>query len=301
MAETPDKGADVSESRGVVVGVDGTSSSVDALRWVDHHRDWFGEVRPVTVWDFPLRAFYAPPFGPADPPTAEELTEQAASVAEAAMASFDHEPFAPLEVVQDRTARGLLSVAETADFLAVGTRGRGPVRSNILGSVGRECADETPVPLLIIPAGGDHDPVRAETVLVGVDGSDDARRALRVALEVAPADARIVALMTWQTPVDLPFEVTSARFDIRVLRAAARTMVNELADEACVHAGVEPERVEREVTEGDPRWVLMSRSEASDLLVVGRRGRTGLSHAFLGSTTTALIHRPRCPIMVVPG
>ncbi len=291
----------MSKSRGVIVGVDGSASSADALRWVDRHRDWFGEVRPVTVWDYPLRTFYAPPIGPADPPTADELSAHAADVAEATIASFDHEPFAPLEVVNDGAASGLLSAAESADFLAVGTRGRGPVRSNILGSVGRECADETPVPLLIIPAGGDHVPLACQTVVVGIDGSDHARRALRVALAVAPAEARIVALTTWQTPVDLPFQVTDARFDIRVLRAAARNLVNEVADEECAHAGFDPERVEREITEGDARWVLMSRSEASDLLVLGQRGRTGLRHAFLGSTTTALIHRPRCPTLVVPG
>ena len=41
-------------------------------------------------------------------------------------------------------------------------------------------------------------------------------------------------------------------------------------------------------------------SEAADLLVLGQRGRTGLPHFFLGSTTTALIHRPNCPTAVIP-
>jgi nucleotide-binding universal stress UspA family protein len=291
----------MSSSKGIVVGLDGTPGCVDALRWVDQHRDWFGPVRPVTVWDYPLRTLYAPPIGPADLPSEAEFAQRSALLAEAAISSFEHEPFEPLAVVHSRPGAGLIEASVDADFLAVGTRGRGPLRSNILGSVGRECADETTVPLIIIPAGGEHEPVPCEAVLVGVDHSEHARRALEVALSIAPDSARVVAVSTWQTPFDPPFGNSSARFDVRVLRAQAQETVDEIADDACRKMGVDPSRVEREVTEGDPRWVLMSRSEVSDLLVLGQRGRTGLPHAFLGSTTTALIHRPRCPIMVVPG
>ena len=54
------------------------------------------------------------------------------------------------------------------------------------------------------------------------------------------------------------------------------------------------------IGEGDPRWTLLHEQDAADLLVLGRRGRSGLAHALAGSTTTSLIHQPRCPIAVIP-
>ena len=40
--------------------------------------------------------------------------------------------------------------------------------------------------------------------------------------------------------------------------------------------------------------------DEADLVVVGARGRTGLAHLVLGSTASSLVHRPSCPIVVVP-
>ena len=83
--------------------------------------------------------------------------------------------------------------------------------------------------------------------------------------------------------------------------AGAQATVNESADKVCAELGVDNSRIDRQIAEGDPRWVLLSKSDISDLLVLGRRGRGGLPHFFLGSTTTALIHRPHCPTAVIPG
>jgi nucleotide-binding universal stress UspA family protein len=286
---------------GAVVGIDGSPASIAALQWAAQRVDRFGPVRPVYVWDFPIAVWAPTPFSPGAVPPVEEMQKAATEAAATCVEDLESIPHAEPLVRRGDAGDVLVTEARDAAVLVIGTRGRGPVRANLLGSVGRHCADRTPVPLIIIPhtepeaIGPDHD-----RIVVGVDGSEHSADALRWAIGNAGPEDEITAITTWQTPIDGPLVFGSARFDVRMLKAAARDTVNDACDKACAELWVDPDRVHREITEGDPRWVLMSREEVADLLVLGQRGRSGLPHFFLGSTTTALIHRPRCPIAVIP-
>lgn len=290
-----------SQRHGMVVGVDGTEPSIAALAWAAARTDRFGPVRPVYVWDYPLSAWAPSPFGPgAVPPVAEmqQAAEEAAATSIEALADVDHHD--PL-VVQGDAASVLVDAAGDANLLVVGTRGRGPVRANMLGSVGRHCADHTPVPMVIVPELDEPSLAGpAEEIVVGIDGSDGSLEALRWAVSNAPASSTIRAVAAWQTPVDGPLLYGVNRFDIKALKASATTTVVDAAEKVCAELGVDNSRVTREITEGDPRWVLMNLSETADLLVLGQRSRAGISHVVLGSATTALIHRPKCPTAVIP-
>lgn len=290
------------EGHGIVVGVDGGEASAAALAWAAARTDRFGPVRPVHTWDYPIATWAPLPFGAAAAPPVEEMALAAREAAESCVEDLADVPHEAVDVRRGDPGTVLVDAARDAQLLVVGTRSRGPVRSNVIGSVGRHCADHSPVPLVIVPVR--DAPVPSETserVVVGVDGSDHSLDALRWALTNSPDDAEISAITAWQTPVDGPILYGVNRFDIRALKAAAQAIVNEAADKVCAELGIDETRVIRQISEGDPRWVLLSRSEVSDLLIVGRRGRTGLPHFFLGSTTTALIHKPKCPIAVIPG
>ncbi len=290
------------ERRGMVVGIDGTEASKAALDWAAAHTDRFGPVRPVHSWDFPISVWAPSPFGPGVAPPAAEMAAAAQEAAEKFVAELDDDVLQEPPIVDHGDAGAVLvEVARDAELLVVGTRGRGPVRANVIGSVARHCADHTPVPLVIVPCPDALVPAASsERVVVGVDGSDNSLAALRWAVENAADNAEITAIAAWQTPVDGPILYGVNRFDLKALKAAARATVNETADKICTELGVDESRITREIAEGDPRWVLLNRSETSDLLVLGQRGRTGLSHFFLGSTTTALVHRPHCPTAVIP-
>lgn len=289
--------------RGIVVGIDGSEASISALEWAAGRTDRFGPLRPVHSWDYPISVWAPSPFGPGIAPPVADMNAAAQEAAESCMADLpDDVPREPPIVAQGEAGVVLVEAARDAELLVVGTRGRGPVRANVIGSVARHCADHTPVPLVIVPRRDALVPTGpSERIVVGVDGSDNSLNALRWAIESTSPDAEITAISAWQTPVDGPVLYGVNRFDLRALRAAAEATVNEAADKVCAELGVDGSRVTREIAEGDPRWVLMSRSEVSDLLVLGQRGRTGLPHFFLGSTTTALVHRPHCPTAVVPG
>lgn len=292
----------VDQRHGMVVGVDGTGASDTALEWASARTGEFGKLRPVYVWDVPIAAWAPLPFGAGAVPPIDEMEQAAREAAAACVADLGDIPHDPPDVRRGDPGTVLVDVARDAELLVVGTRSRGPVVSNVLGSVARHCADHTPVPLIVVPNREEPVPSPAhERITVGVDGSDNSLDALRWAVTHAAPDAEISAITSWQTPIDGPILYGVNRFDIRALKAAARSVVNDAADKVCTELGVDEGRVIRQIAEGDPRWVLLSRADVSDLVVLGQRGRTGLSHFFLGSTTTALIHQPHCPIAVIPG
>lgn len=288
------------DHRGVVVGIDGTPASSAAVDWAVAHQDELGPVRPMYAWDYPIMATAGSPFGYAAIPPTEEMQRAAERAAREFVASLDGVDATATTVKGDPGA-ALCDAAAEACALVVGTRNRGPLRANVLGSVGRYSADHAPVPVVIVPAGADA-PRSAETrtIVVGVDGSENAYAALSWAGRTFP-DADLVAVTSWQTPVDAPVLFGGDRFDLSAFRAHAKAVVNEAADRAAVELGTDADRIERRIAEGDPRSVLTGVQEEADLLVLGRRGRSGLSHLVLGSTTTSLIHQPQCPIVVVPG
>ena len=284
------------ERKGIVVGIDGTNASRAAVDWALAHQDVLGPVQPLYAWDYPIMATAGTPFGYAAIPPTQEMQDAAERAALDFVESLDGVD-ATAATVKGDPGVALCTAAEDAAVLVIGTRERGPVRANVLGSVGRYCADNSPAPVVIVPDGSEAAP--ATRVVVGIDGSDSSYEALLWAGQTFP-DAQLAAVSAWQTPVDAPVLFGGDRFDLTVFRAHAKALVNETADKAAAELGFEPDRIERRVAEGDPRWVLLAAQEEADLLVVGRRGRSGLKHLILGSTTTSLIHQPHCPIAVVP-
>lgn len=282
----------------IIVGIDGTLASCAAVEWAVTHRDVLGDVTPLYAWDYPIMATAGSPFGYAGIPPTPEMQEAAERAALDFVAALDGVDSTAI-TVQGDPGVAICDAADTAGTIVIGTRNRGPLRANVLGSVGRYCADHAPVPLVIVPQREDEPVTRAARVVVGIDGSDNAYEALLWAGRTFP-DAALAAVTSWQTPVDAPVLFGGDRFDLAAFRAHAKALVNETADKAAAELGCDPSRIERRIAEGDPRWVLTAAQEEADLLVVGRRGRTGLKHLALGSTTTSLIHQPRCPIAVVP-
>jgi nucleotide-binding universal stress UspA family protein len=129
------------------------------------------------------------------------------------------------------------------------------------------------------------------TIVVGVDGSDDSRRAVEWACELAEqVSARVVAVHAVGL---LEHELGDPGADhLRPQLAVWTAALDRLA----------PDRVERRLVAGDPVGAVAQvvADCGADLVVVGTRG-VGTRHGErLGSTSLHLAEGCACPLVIVP-
>jgi nucleotide-binding universal stress UspA family protein len=202
--------------------------------------------------------------------------------------------------VEGPAAAELLRRSHGADLVVVGSRGRGAVRSALLGSVALHCATHASCPMVVVhPAA---EPAGAPRVVVGLDGSDAARAAVAAAVdEAARLGAELHVVTTFSVTdywTDLASVVIPSLDEIR----AESQRVAEAQIGAILQArptGFVAPVVRVEVVEGAASDVLVERARGAALLVVGSRGRGVLRALLMGSVALhCAMHAPG-PVMVV--
>jgi nucleotide-binding universal stress UspA family protein len=145
------------------------------------------------------------------------------------------------------------------------------------------------------------------TIVVGVDGSDGAARALRWAVEEARlrrGDLHVIH--AWSVPLvlSIPSEETFGIPPPATSMEEVRTALAKEADNVLaaslegIDAGELP--LTAEVIEGRAAHVLTEAAAGADLLVVGSRGLGGFTGLLLGSVSQQCAHHARSPLVVVP-
>jgi nucleotide-binding universal stress UspA family protein len=278
---------------GTVVGVDASAGAQVALDWALARADRLGPVRPVMSWEYPAAAFAPAPIGwPVAP--AEEMQAATEIALDSVLSGYED---LVGEVVEGRPGAVLVERSEDADLVVVGSRGHGGFRSALLGSVSSTVASHAECPVAIIPHDREVGLPEQERIVVGIDGSANAASALRWALDYARPGDEVVALGCWDIPVMTGYEAFVVDGD--EIEASMRRVLDEEVDAAESVDGAAG-RITRLVRRGDPRSVLRDEAARADLLVLGSRGHTGVAELLLGSTTSALVHKPLCPVVVVP-
>jgi len=132
-------------------------------------------------------------------------------------------------------------------------------------------------------------------IIVGVDGSDSAQAALRWAVRQAKlAGGRVEAVIAWHYPAVYGWETAGVDGDFE---GDAR---QALAEALAAVTGQEPDvPVVPLVTEGYPADVLLHAAKGADLLVLGSRGRGGVTSALLGSVSLHCVMHAHCPVLVL--
>jgi nucleotide-binding universal stress UspA family protein len=220
------------------------------------------------------------------------------------LAAVVEDVLGPDATVELETARGdaagaLLSAAGAAraDPVVVGSRGLGGFKRLLLGSVSRTLAEYSTRPVAIVrrlvelPGG----PRGRGSILVGMDGSDGAARAVAWTTELAVAlGAHVVAIHAFDGGRHEP----STAAHTRLRRTAGYALEREWC-EPLRRASVPYRAV---VADGDPRSVLLetARQERSALVVVGTRGLGRLSAVLLGSVASHVAERSMHPVVIVP-
>jgi nucleotide-binding universal stress UspA family protein len=145
------------------------------------------------------------------------------------------------------------------------------------------------------------------TIVVGVDGSEPSREALRwAAAEAKLRGSRIVAVHAWPfvPPAVLAepgmFPIPGGADYAGQLQAeesAARDELERALAEALPdNVGVE---IEPRLLEGDAGDRLVGESVGAELLVVGSSGRSGIASVLLGSVSRHVVSHAPCPVVVV--
>ena len=145
----------------VVVGVDGSSSSVNALRWAARYAEMTGaQLEVISAWDVPSSYLWtALPMDAYDGGQATDIA--LTKTIDDTFASKRPDGLA-LIVRQGSAANVLIDASVGAELLVVGCRGLGGFRSLLIGSVSARVAEHAHCPVLVVH-GDAPEPVAARS------------------------------------------------------------------------------------------------------------------------------------------
>jgi len=199
------------------------------------------------------------------------------------------------EVLVGSPAEQVLSSSVTASAIVLASHGRGGFRAMIRGSVADKIVRGSVVPVLIEP--GTEAPVApggTRPLLVALDGSDEAERALAVARELAAKEHLQVVLVRCFT---IP---PPAGIEFAVYPADLATSMENAAKEYLTATAKPGEKTI--LMQGDAASALLQTAEELDagLIVMTTTGKGLTKRLALGSTTDRVIHGTERPVLAIP-
>jgi nucleotide-binding universal stress UspA family protein len=142
-------------------------------------------------------------------------------------------------------------------------------------------------------------------IIVGVDGSDQSRRALGWAMREAAQHRVPLTVVSVHPPPARPatgiYWGVHASAENSFDPQFARTAVQEFVDKVASEIGGPAPEVTVTIVTGDPAEELVRASRDADLLVVGARGSGGFARLLLGSVGSQVTHHASCPVVIIPG
>jgi len=283
----------------IVVGVDGSESSDRALAWaidraavergavtLAHAIHWVTPAYTDVAIDYPAEARSSMLAG------GRKLLEQARK--QVLAKSPDLEVHEVLEFLDPREL--LQQLSRDAEMLVLGSRGRGHIRSLLLGSVGVALVRHAHCPVVIHRPGAEGTELNG--IVVGVEASEESRTLLEFAYREASLR-------------DLPLTVLHCFWDVQagiapsgVIYESISDLDEERAALAESMAGMSEKypnlKVTSRMARGLPYEVLAHLGRQMNLIVVGAQQASRVSQMYFGSVSVALVERATCPVAVVP-
>jgi nucleotide-binding universal stress UspA family protein len=287
-----------SDSGPVVVGVDGSERSIEALALADLLGPALG--RPVVIVHVhPFRQLsslfaegeYERLLCEVADSTFEEIREHLPSVPERRMQLLpDSSPAAGLHAFAER---------EHAALIVVGSSHRSRIGRIVVGGTGERLLSGASAPVAVAPAGYAAAGRGLQVVGCGFDGSPESHRALAWAAELArTTSARLRVLSVYE-----PTLATSVAFGPGLPTASINEVLRRQQEEelaqavSALDAAIDASET---LLDGDPQELLAGESAELDLLAVGSRGYGPLRAVLLGSVSSALVRSAQSPLVVVP-
>ena len=195
-----------------------------------------------------------------------------------------------------RPAEMVLAVAEEekADMIVLGSRGLGPVKELLLGSVSHRILAHATCPTLIVNRALES----LRHILLPVQGPEDAEAAIRFLAtkpfqnpgEITVLSTEPVAQSPWLVGASVAESVTQQ------IRQSAQRFVEDTAARLTA-LGYHATPV---VASDAPGAAILKQAEAAnpDLILMGSRGLEGVSRFLLGSVSHAVLNRAPCPVLI---
>jgi nucleotide-binding universal stress UspA family protein len=205
-------------------------------------------------------------------------------------------------LVEGGVPQEIVGLAEEigAGLIVVGSRGRGGIRRALMGSVSDSVVRHAHCPVLVV-RDGEHegDYLLPGTILLAVDGSEEASAAARTAVELAERtdSERHVVHVGEVRPVSHP-ERRGYHARYEQLQEETRRLLEEQVDEV-KSAGGTVSRAHLRMGRPDEEIVLLGEEIGADLIVTGSRGLGGMRRALMGSASDSIVRHAHCPVLVV--
>ena len=273
-----------------IVGMDGSDGSLAALRWAVQQSSG----RPVGLESVraepgTTRSRVVDMIGRASSVLRRGSGEKPSPRSGSAAADLTAAHGVTARIVEGPAGRVLVDAASEATLLVVGRHGAGGGWRNALGSVSRYCVTHASRPTVVVPPYWSDGPLRR--IVVGFDGSANARAALDWALDFAGDGTDIRALIALEVAPWLPEDVVYARLGGE-LEAERERLLGLLAT-------ADPTgRATADVQVRGAKAALAQAAGSADLVAVGARGAGRV--AGMGSVSTWLLDDSPCPVVVVP-
>lgn len=183
--------------------------------------------------------------------------------------------------------------AKKVDLIMMGARGLGPIKERLVGSVSHRILTLAHCATLIV-----NGPVKAmKQVLLPLQGPFDAEAAIRF-LQLKPfQDPVELTLLTVlpSTQPPWPVEAAAAKKLEEQAVQSARGFIDGVAERLRA-IGYQARGI---ALVGTPSAMILQEAAKlrSDLILVGTRGRQGITRFVLGSTSHAVLHKMPCPVL----
>ncbi|MGW0771132.1 universal stress protein [Streptomyces sp. NPDC002676] len=266
----------------LVVGVDGSEASLEAVDWA---------VAEAVRHGVPLHVLHA---AGGDHETSDVISAASARATKGAATVR-----LSSEVVHEDAASALVAKGRNAFALVLGARGLGDLAEMLLGSVSLAVAARADCPVVVVRGTAEHRDARFGTIVVGVEDEESSGTALQFAFREAHVRrCRLMAVHAWSAPFGA-FATSQApswppqahqRPPAQVLDDALRGLPERYRDTL----------VELRPIEAPARQALLKAASGADLLVVGARPRLMHRGLQLGLINHAVLHHAPCPVAVVP-
>ncbi len=193
------------------------------------------------------------------------------------------------------------ATAQPIDLIVMGTHGRRGVKRWLLGSVAEEVVHHAPCHVLTVrrQKEGEGEPRPIQRILVPIDFSDPAGRALQVAKAMASSYGAMLHLVYVLEPLTIPVSITRS---VSIHDLVPDVIEKSRARLLAFYEGTPgPEAaVSYHIREGHPAQTIITEAEEhlADLILLAPKGMTGVERFLFGSVAERVVRTASCPVFI---